>query len=295
MSSGLAAVTLLPRHLLSLEREKSAGPVIGVAHGEKPNLVKKAVDLIGGMRRFVKQGDRVCIKPNISFASNIGCGATTSPAIARQVVQLCLDAGASKVILVDHTIQDSNLCIERSHIEEAIIDSKKVSLLTLNRERQFAEIEIPEGKELQSTKIAKVIQKVDTLINLPTAKSHSATGVSLGIKNLMGLIWDRAYLHRKNLHRAIAELGTVISPDLTIVDATKALTSGGPGGPGKTVELNKVIVGTDVVAVDSYAVGITQWYNKSFTGRSVKYIVEASQLGLGEIDVDKMRIEESRV
>jgi len=295
MSSGIAAVTLLPRHLLSLEKEQSAGPVLGVAYGEKPNLVEKAIELIGGIQRFVKQGDRVCIKPNISFAANIGCGATTSPAIARQVVQLCLDAGASKVILVDHTIQDPNLCVERSQIEEAVTDRKKVSLLTLNKERQFAEIEIPRGRELQSTKIAKLIQSVDKLINLPTAKSHSATGVSLGIKNLMGLIWDRAYLHRKNLHRAVAELGTVINPDLTVVDATKALTSGGPGGPGKTVELNRVIVGTDVVAVDSYTVGITQWYNKSFTGRSVKYIVEASELGLGEIDVGKMRIQERRV
>lgn len=295
MGAGMAVTTLLPKSLLGIENEEIAGPVIGVAHGEKLKLVKAAMDLIGGIDKFVRKGDRVCIKPNISFAANVDWGATTSSEVARQVVQMCLDAGASKVIILDHTIQTPELCIEKSGIEEAIIDKKKVNLLTLTKERQFTEIEVPQGKELQSIKIAKAIQRVDKLINLPTAKSHSATGVSLGIKNLMGLIWDRGYLHRKNLHLAIAELAKVIKSDLTIIDATRVLTSGGPGGPGKTVELNTVIASTDVVAVDSYTVGITQWYNKSFTGRGVKYIIAASELGLGEIDTNKMKIKEVEV
>ena len=215
---------------------------------------------------------------------------TTSPEVVKQVVELCLDAGAAKVIILDHTIQDSQLCVENSRIEEAVVDKAKVNVLTLIKERQFTEVTVPQGKELKSIKIAKVIQAADKLINLPTAKSHSATGVSLGIKNLMGLIWNRGNLHRINLHRAIAELATVIKPDLTIVDATRPLTSGGPGGPGKSVVLNTVVAGTDAVAVDSYTVGITQWYNKSFTGNKVKYIVAASELGLGEIATDKMKI-----
>jgi uncharacterized protein (DUF362 family) len=98
-----------------------------------------------------------------------------------------------------------------------------------------------------------------------------------------------------NLHQAIADLATVIRPALTVVDATRALTSGGPGGPGKTVELDTVVAGTDPVAVDSYTVGITQWYNKSFTGRSVKHVVAAAELGLGEIDTAKMNIKEVAV
>jgi uncharacterized protein (DUF362 family) len=82
----------------------------------------------------------------------------------------------------------------------------------------------------------------------------------------------------------------VIKPDLTIIDATRALATGGPGGPGKTVKLDMAIAGKDVVAVDSYAVGITEWYDQSFTGKQVKYIVEAAELGLGEIDTEKMNI-----
>lgn len=292
LGAGAALATLLPKSLLIAEEK--AGPVIGVAEGDNAKLVKAAVDLVGGIDRFMKPGDVVCIKPNLSFASNIDCGATTSPAIVRQVVKLCLDAGASRIIVLDHTIHDATLCVERSRIEEAIID-KKVSLVTLQQERQYAEVDVPLGKELSRIQVAKAIQTADLLINMPVAKTHSATGVSLGLKGLMGLIWDRGYLHRTNLDRAIAELATVIKPQLTVVDATRALITGGPGGPGKTVILNKVVAGTDIVAVDSYTVGLAQWYKKSWTGQQVKSIRAASDLGLGEIDTTKMQIKQVKV
>ena len=290
IGAGAALATLLPKSLINAAN--SNGPVIGVAHGDNSKLVGSAVDLLGGIKNFVKTGDVVCIKPNLSFASNTDCGATTSAGMVKQMVQLCLDAGAKKVFVVDHTIQDPVLCVERSRIEEAIID-KKVSLVTLQQERQYTEVEVPGGKQLSTIQIPKIIQDADLLINMPTAKSHSATGVSLGIKNLMGLIWDRGYLHRVNLHEAIAELATVIKPGLTVVDATRALTTGGPGGPGKTVILNKAVAGTDPVAVDSYTVGIAQWYKKSWTGNQVKYIKAAAALGLGEIDTARMQIKEA--
>ncbi len=289
---GLAVGSFLPKNLLSQEINDLKRPLIGVARGEKKYLVKSALDAIGGIEKFINPGDRVLLKPNISFAANAECGATTSVEIIKQVVELCLKQGASKVIILDYPLASPDLCIERTRIREAIIDTDKVSLLLLNKERQFVDVEVPNGKELKTVKIAKELQKADKFINLPTAKSHSATGVSLGIKNLMGLIWDRSYLHKIDLHRAIAELVLVIKPHLTIIDATRVLTSGGPGGPGKTITLNTVIASTDLVAVDSYAVGLSQWYNKSFTGRNVKYILEAHNLGLGEIDTEKMEVRE---
>jgi len=292
IGAGAALLTLLPRSLMSADKKNM--PVIGVAEGDNSKLVRAAVDLVGGIDKFMKKGDVVCIKPNLSFASNIDCGATTNPDIVRQMVRLCLDAGASRVIVLDHTIHEATLCVERSRIEEAIID-KKVSLVTLQQERQYAEVDVPDGKELRTIQVAKAIQNADLLINMPTAKSHSGTGVSLGLKGLMGLIWDRGYLHRVNLDRAIAELGTVIKPNLTVVDATRALTTGGPGGPGKTVILDKVVAGIDPVAVDSYTVGIAQWYKKSWSGTQVKHIRAAADLGLGEIETTNMQIKEIRV
>lgn len=293
---GAAAAALLPRAVFGAEEARAVRPAVAVARGDKAKLVRAAVDELGGIGKFVAPGDRVCIKPNISFAANVECGATTSVLVAKQVVELCLAAGAAKVLIVDHTIQDAQLCVEKSGMKGAVIDEKRVALLTLTQERQFAEVEVPNGKELGAVvKVAKVIESSDKLINLPTAKSHSATGVSLGIKNLMGLIWDRGALHRKNLHQAIAELATFIKPVLTIVDATRALTSGGPGGPGKTVELATVVAGVDPVAVDSYAVGLTPWYNKAFTGQGVKYIVAAAELGLGEVDTARMDVRQVEV
>jgi uncharacterized protein (DUF362 family) len=292
---GIAAASMLPKTLFGAAPTEATGPIVAVARGANSKLVKAAVGLLGGMEKFVKPGETVCIKPNLSFAANSECGATTSAGVVKQVVELCLAAGAGRVIILDHTIQEAALCVERSGMAAAITDKEKVSLLTLTKERQFAETAIPKGKELKTALVAKAVLEADKFINLPTAKSHSATGVSLGMKGLMGLIWDRGALHQMNLHQAIADLATVIKPDLTIVDATRALTSGGPGGPGKTVQLDTVIAGTDPVAVDSYAVGITQWYNKSFSGKSVKYIVAASELGLGEIDTAKMQIKEVKV
>lgn len=295
ITTGFAIGLSLPTKLFAEEKKTVSGPIIGVARGEKSALVKAAVDALGGIEKFIKPGDRVLVKPNISFSANTEWGATTSVEIIKQTVELCLEAGASKITIIDYPLANPELCIEKTGVKQAIVDSEKVNLLMLGKERQFVNVEVPKGKELKTIKIARELKKVDKFINLPTAKSHSATGVSLGIKNLMGLIWERSYLHRIDLHRAIAELGLVLKPDLTIVDATRVLTSGGPGGPGKTVILNTVIAGTDMVAVDAYTVGISQWYNKSFIGRNVKYIAYAHEIGLGEIDTEKMDIKEIRV
>jgi uncharacterized protein (DUF362 family) len=129
------------------------------------------------------------------------------------------------------------------------------------------------------------------LINLPVAKSHSTTGVSLGMKGLMGLIWEREGFHSQfNINQAIADLATVIRPQLTILDATRALASGGPGGPGDVKKPNIVIAGTDPVAVDSYGVSVVPWYGQNFKGRQVEHLLIAHQRGLGKIDVDQLNI-----
>jgi uncharacterized protein (DUF362 family) len=290
-----AAAALLPRRLLGVEGEPLSGSLLAVARGDRTRLVQAALEQLGGIEEFVKPGDKVCLKPNISFAANAECGATTSAEVVRQVVTQCLAAGAARVFIVDHTLASAQLCVEKSGVEQAVVDKEKVSIVTLAKERQFVEVKVAQGRELKSTSVARVVLETDKFVNLPVAKSHSATGVSLGMKNLMGLVWNRGAFHSLNLHQCIADLATVLKPQLTIVDATRALTSGGPGGPGKTVQLNTVVAGIDPVAVDAYAVGLTQWYSKSFTGRSVKYIVAAAGHGLGEIDPARMNIKEVKV
>ncbi len=147
--------------------------------------------------------------------------------------------------------------------------------------------------ELKSTDVMKEVLRANCLINIPTAKSHSATGVSLGIKNLMGLVYDRMIFHEKlELNRAIAEQLLYIKPKLTIIDCVYALITRGPSGPGKTIDLNTIVASADPVAADSYAVGLARWYDREFKGAQVKHIKVAHEMGFGEIDIAKMDVKQ---
>ncbi len=114
---------------------------------------------------------------------------------------------------------------------------------------------MPGGKVLHSVEVVKELLKTDILINVPVAKSHNAAGVSLGMKNLMGLVWDREAFHERfDLNVGIVDSSRLIRPNLIIIDATRALITSGPSGPGKVVSLKTIMAGIDPVAVDSYTV-----------------------------------------
>jgi uncharacterized protein (DUF362 family) len=264
---------------------------LAVISGEPATATRKAIDVMGGITRFMKKGQRVVIKPNMSFARTPDFGATTHPSVVVAVAQACIDAGAKEVLVLDHTLQRPELCLERAGIRDACRNIPGVHVLALQERKFFREIRIPQGKVLERVEVVTDILDNAVLINVPVAKSHSMTGVSLGLKGLMGLIWDRESFHSQfNINQGIADLATVIKPQLTILDATRAMISGGPGGPGDVKKPNLIIAGVDPVAVDSYGVGIVPWYGKNFKGRQVEHLLEVHQRGLGKIDVEKLRI-----
>jgi uncharacterized protein (DUF362 family) len=264
---------------------------LAVISGEPVSATRKALETIGGISRFIKKGQQVILKPNMSFTRTPEFGATTHPLVVATVAQDCMNAGAQKVLILDHTLHRAELCLERTGIREACKNISGVHVLTLQERKFFQEIKVPQGKVLERVEVMKEILDGSVLINIPVAKSHSATGVSMGIKGLMGLIWDRESFHsRYNMNQALADLATVIKPQLTILDATRALTSGGPGGPGTVMKPNIVIVGIDPVAVDSYGVSVVPWYGQNFKGRQVEHLLMAHQRGLGKIDIDQLRI-----
>jgi uncharacterized protein (DUF362 family) len=155
---------------------------------------------------------------------------------------------------------------------------------------------VPKGKALKKVEVMWDVLMANVIINLPIAKSHMATGVTLGLKNQMGLIWDRGYFHGEvDLDQAIADLATVIRPRLTILDASRVMTEGGPFGPGRLESPRKIIAGTDPVAVDAYGVTLAQWYGKTFSPRQVKHIVHAAELNLGEIDLARLNIHQEKI
>ncbi|HSB82527.1 MAG TPA: DUF362 domain-containing protein [Candidatus Methylomirabilis sp.] len=262
-----------------------------VISGDPAAATRKALEVMGGISRFVQKGQRVVLKPNMSFASPPERASNTHPAVVATVAQACMEAGAERVMVLDYPLQRAELCLERSGIRDACKSIRGVYVLTLEERKFFREIPVPQGKVLDRVEILRDVLDSQVLINLPQAKSHSNTGVSLGIKNLMGLIWDRWSFHTKyNFNQALADLATVIRPQLTILDATRALISGGPGGPGEVRRPNLIIAGTDPVAVDSYGVTVSPWYGQSFKGRQVEHLLAAHQRGLGKIDLEPLRI-----
>jgi uncharacterized protein (DUF362 family) len=269
---------------------------LAVISGDPVAATKKALDALGGISRFVKKGQRVILKPNMSFTRTPEFGATTHPQVVATVAQACMEAGAQQVLVLDHTLHRAELCLERTGIREVCKDIPGVHVLALQERKFFREIKIPQGKVLERVEVMKEVLDSPVLINIPVAKSHSATGVSMGIKGLMGLIWDREIFHSQvNMNQALADLATIIKPQLTILDATRALTSGGPGGPGEVKKPNLIIAGIDPVAVDSYGVSVVPWYGQTFKGRQVEHLQIAHQRGLGKIDIEQSRVFREKV
>ena len=273
------------------EMQAEQGPEVIVSKGDPVKATKAAIEALGGMSRFVQPGDRVAIKPNFSFANAPQRATTTNPEVVRTVAELCVEAGAKRVFVLDHPIHNPKLCMDRTGIKAALKGMDRVKLLPLTQRRFYREVLVPEGQELKKVEIAKPVLDADRFISIPVAKSHDATEISLSIKGLLGVVWDRPFFHRSvELNQALADLSTVVKSDLVIVDATRALQTRGPNGPGRVAELNTIVASRDPVAADAYTVGLTQWHNRTFTGRQIKHLLAAYEMGLGEIDVEKMQI-----
>ncbi len=264
---------------------------LAVAKGEAASATRLVLEALGGIDAFVKKGDVVILKPNASFPNPPSWGCNTSPEVVATVAKLCLEAGAKRVTVVDNTLGNPDLCFSRSGLKDALSSLPQVRLLAPKQESMYKEVQIIKGVALRKTKIFKEVMEADKFINLPTAKSHSATGVSLGIKGLMGLVWDRNTFHRDmDLDQAIADLATVLKPTLTILDATRGLLTAGPGGPGKVEHWNTIVAGTDPVAVDAYGVTLGQWYGQTVRPEQVKHLVAAKSHGLGTLELERVQI-----
>ena len=266
-----------------------------VVSGDPAVATRKALEALGGIGRFVKKGQRVVLKPNMSFPTPPERASTTHPLVVATVAQACMDAGADRVVVLDFPLYKTELCLQRSGIRDACKTIQGVYILGLDERKFFREVRVPQGRVLDRVEVLKEVLDSHVLINLPQAKSHSATGVSLGIKGLMGLIWNRWSFHTwYNINQALADLATVIKPQLTLLDATRALVSGGPGGPGDVQKTNLVIAGVDPVAVDSYGVTVVPWYGQQFKGRQVEHLLVAHQRGVGRIDLENLRVLKER-
>jgi uncharacterized protein (DUF362 family) len=157
--------------------------------------------------------------------------------------------------------------------------------------RMFSDVKVPDGRELKSMDVIKEVLNADVLIAVPVGKSHSSAGVSLSMKGMMGLIYDRGSFHtRYDLHEAIVDMASVLKPHLVVVDGTRILSTGGPGGPGKVIPLNLVIASADMVAADAQMVALGTWYGRKFKPNQVRHIRIASERKLGRADLENLNI-----
>jgi uncharacterized protein (DUF362 family) len=259
--------------------------------GEPEVLVRRAVEALGGMQRFVPSGASVIVKPNACMAyRSYEFAATTNPWVVGTLVKMAFEAGAKSVKVLDYPWGGSSTdAYGTSGIAEQV-EAAGGQMVGISS-RHFVAKKLPDAKWLMGTEVYDEVVNADVIINAPIAKQHGSTGLTLGMKNLMGLVRDRGTMHN-NLHQAIADLNTLIRPQLTVVDCVRILLRNGPsGGNLKDVKkLDTVIAGTDVVAADSYAATLF-----GMKPNSIGYIKIGAAMGLGRSDLENLTIQEISV
>jgi uncharacterized protein (DUF362 family) len=251
-------------------------------------MVQKAIGQFGGIKSLIKNGMNVVIKPNIAWNSPPENAATTNPYLVETVARLCKEAGA-KVTIFDNSCDSARLCYKKSGIEEAA-NRAGVKIEYID-DRKFIEVKVPNGLYLKTVSVYKPILDADFVINMPIAKHHSSSDLTISMKNLMGVIQNRGNLHR-SLHSGIVDLSKIIKSDLVICDCLRILTNHGPnaGTPEDVKETRTIIIGRNPVTVDAYTATL---FGKSPS--DINYLALAYKEKMGEINPGKMKIQKFTV
>jgi uncharacterized protein (DUF362 family) len=268
----------------------AGGPLLAVVEGESPAAItREAIAALGGMRAFVGKGDKVVIKPNIGWDRTPEMAACTNPEVVKTLVELVLEAGAKKAVVIDNTTNQAKRCYVRSGIQEAVkqaggdmlfVDDYRVKKMALK------------GEWIKEWEILLDVIESDKIINVPIAKVHSLCRLTLGGKNWLGATGGARNQFHQSLDKSVVDLAAFFKPQLTVLDAYRILIRNGPqGGRVSDTELRKTVVaGRDPIAVDAMGA--------SFFGvglEELPYLGMARSRGLGETDLGKVRIEKRKI
>ena len=265
--------------------------LVAVRGGEAEVMFEKAIASLGGMQAFVKKNQTVVLKPNIGWDVSPERAGNTNPKLVAKIIEHCLRAGAKKVYVFDNTCDNWQKCYANSGIEKAVKDAGGI-LVTGNSESMYHEVEIPNGKKLKKAKIHELILSSDVFINVPVLKSHGGATLSMSMKNLMGIVWDRQFWHKNDLHQCIADLPTFKKPTLNIIDAYRVMKKNGPRGLSveDVVTLKGQIISTDIVAADAAATKLF-----GLEPSAIGHIVKGQELGIGTMNLDGLKINRIKV
>lgn len=261
--------------------------LVAVRNGTRIEMLNAAIASLGGMKAFVKPGQTVVIKPNIGWDVVPELGANTHPDIVRRLVELCDEAGAKEITVFDNTCDAWQRAYEHSGIQKAL-EGTRAKLINGKDESMYRVVTIPGATKLLDVKVHSLVLDSDVYINAPVLKHHSGAGMTCSMKNAMGVVWDRRYWHKNDLHQCIAEFQTFKKPALNIVDAYHPMMRNGPRGTNASdvVEMKCLIASTDPVAADAAAAKLL-----GHQPTDIRYIPIAAGLGLGSLDLETMNIQ----
>ena len=248
-------------------------------------MVGKAFDSFGGIKSFIKKGMNVVIKPNIAWNSTPEYAHNTNPYLVYTVARMCREAGA-KVTVFDRTCNSARLSYVNSGIKDAV--EKAGANIKFIDKRKFVDVPVPGGLNLKTLSVYKPILDADFVINMPVAKHHGSSQLTISMKNLMGVVGgNRGALHW-NLHENIVDFTKTIKVDLIICDCLRILTAHGPNGGSLSdvKETKTILMSKNPVVIDAYA---TTLFGRSPS--SIKYIKLAGRERMGEINTKRMNIE----
>jgi len=261
--------------------------LVAVKGGEPGAMFDMAIRSLGGLSAFVMKGQTVLVKPNIGWDAPPERAANTNAGLVKKIVALCVQQGAKKVIVFDKTCNDWNKCYKNSGIQQAVTSAGGI-MLPGNSEQNYKPVTIPGAVKLKGVKVHEAYISADVIINVPVLKHHSGTTLTIGMKNLMGVVWDRWFWHEHDLHRCIAEFVLYRKPTLNVVDAHRVIMRNGPRGVSveDVTEMNSLIVSRDIVAADAAA---TKLFGKE--PDEIGHIKIAHNLKLGSMLLDKLNID----
>lgn len=265
--------------------------LVAIKGGEPGQMYDLGITSMGGLGLFIKKGDTVVVKPNIGWDTPPERAADTNPDLVRRIIENCYEVGAKEVRVFDYTCNDWENCYKNSGIEKAVKDAGG-KVYQADLEKFYREVSIPRGKKLKKEKVHELILDSDKFINVPVLKDHGSAILTIAMKNHMGIIWDRRYWHRNDLHQCIADFATYVKPTLNIVDAYRVMKRNGPRGVSvdDVVKMKSLIISTDQVAADAAAAKI---FGKE--PEDIPYIKYAHEMGVGTMDLDKLRINRIKI
>ena len=275
---------------------EQAPEMVAVMGGEPEVMLDKALDTLGGIGKYIKKGQKVVIKPNIGWDRTPELAGNTNPGLIKALVKKCLEAGAEKVTVFDHTCDNWQKCYESSGIAAAVKEAGGI-IMPANDEKYFKEVSIPNGVKVKSAKIHEALIEADAWINVPILKNHGGAKLSCAMKNYMGIVWDRRFFHQNDLQQCIADICTwQKKPVLNIVDAYRMMHQNGPQGKSAAdvATLKSMIVSPNIIAIDTAALALFNQVKK-LDMEGVSHISKGEELKLGTTDLKKVNIKRIKI